>query len=61
MKDKYKVILGCFGIGAITFLETINLLTSGIDGTVLAGVCTGIGSIVGALVGKKVEERKRNK
>ena len=48
MNDKY--ILGMFGIGALVVLEAIALYT-GLDGAMFGTVVAGIGSIIGGIVG----------
>lgn len=48
MKDKY--ILGMFGIGALVVLEGIALYV-GLDGAMFGTVVAGIGSIIGGIVG----------
>jgi len=52
MRDKFKVVLGCFGIGCITALGITNLLMKGPDGSVLLALGGAIGGIIGVLVGK---------
>jgi uncharacterized membrane protein len=54
--DKYKMILGCFGIGCVCVMETVALVMK-VDGTLLAGavgaVCTIIGLCFGVALSKK--------
>lgn len=53
MEGKYKVVIGCFGMGCITTLGVVAMVHLGIDGQLLAGCIGGIGGIIGYILGKK--------
>jgi hypothetical protein len=50
MEDRYKALMGCFGIGCLTVIECYAL-HKGIDSAMLAAVVGTIGTLVGLAFG----------